>query len=98
MFARVSRYEIPAERIDDAVASFRAALEQITSLGGFEGGYVLVDRESDSAMTVVFWDSVAALEGSRVTASRLRTEAAHAADGGVTSSQEFEVAFQTRND
>jgi heme-degrading monooxygenase HmoA len=98
MFARVSRYEIPAERIDDAVASFRAALEQITSLGGFEGGYVLVDRGSDSAMTVVFWDSVATLEGSRVTASRLRTEAAHAADGGVTSSQEFEVAFQTRND
>ena len=95
MFSRVSRYEIPADRVDDAVDSFRDALEQIKGLGGFREGYLLVDRESDCATTITFWDSFAALEGSRVTASRLRTEAAHAADGGVTSSQDFEVAFQT---
>ena len=95
MFARVSRYGYLADRVDNAVGSFRDALEQITGLVGFHEGFLLVDRESDCAMTVTFWDSIAALEGSHVTASRLRTEAARAADGGVTSSQQFEIAFQT---
>ena len=95
MFVRLSRYEIPADRVDDAVSSFRDALEQITDLGGFQEGYLLVNPESDCAATITFWDSFAALESSSVSASRLRTEAARAADGGVTSSQDFEVAFQT---
>ena len=95
MFARVSRYEIPGDRVDDAVTRFREALEQITELGGFQEGYLLVNRESDCATTITFWNSVAAMETSRVTASRLRTEAAQAADGVVTSSQEFEVAIHT---
>jgi hypothetical protein len=37
------------------------------------------------------------METSRVTASRLRTEAAQAADGVVTSSQEFEVAIHIQS-
>jgi heme-degrading monooxygenase HmoA len=96
MFARISRYDIPADRVDDAVASFGEALEEITQLGGFLEGYLLVNREDDCATTMTFWNSAAALEASRVTASRLRTEAAHAADGVVASCQEFEVAVHSR--
>jgi heme-degrading monooxygenase HmoA len=95
MFARVSRYDIPGDRVDEAVTKFADALAQITELGGFREAYLLVNRESECATTLTFWDSAAAMEASRVTASRLRTEAAQAADGAVTSSQEFEVAIHT---
>jgi heme-degrading monooxygenase HmoA len=95
LFARVSQYEIPADRVDDAVIRFGEVLEQITELSGFLDGYLLVNRESDCATTITFWSSIAAMEASHVTASRLRTEAAQAADGVVTSSQEFEVAIHT---
>jgi heme-degrading monooxygenase HmoA len=95
MFVRLSRYEIPADRVDDAVSSFREALERITELGGFQEGYLLVSPESDSAATITFWDSLAALQASNVAASKLRSEAARAADGGVTSSEDFEVAVHT---
>jgi heme-degrading monooxygenase HmoA len=96
MVARVSRYELPGDRADDAVTRFGEAFEQITQLDGFRDGYLLVDRESDCATTITIWSSVAAMEASRVTATRLRTEAAQAADGVVTSSQEFEVAIHTQ--
>jgi heme-degrading monooxygenase HmoA len=95
VFARVSRYEIPAAKVDEAVTKFAEALAQITDLGGFREAYLLVNRESECATTLTFWDNAAAMEATRVTASRLRTEAAKAVDGAVTSSQEFEVAIHT---
>jgi heme-degrading monooxygenase HmoA len=94
MFARVSRYEIPEDRIDEAVERFGAALAQITGRDGFADAYLFVNRESESAMTVVFWSSAAAMESSRVTATKLRSEAAQAVSGAVVSSQEFEVAIR----
>jgi heme-degrading monooxygenase HmoA len=95
MFARVSRYEIPSERIDDAIHGFRDALDEITTLAGFRDGYLLVNSADGCALTVTIWDDAATLEASRVTASRLRTAAARAADGAVTSAQDFEVAYST---
>jgi heme-degrading monooxygenase HmoA len=95
VFARVSRYDIPGERIDEAVTKFADAVAQITELAGFREAYLLVSREDECATTLTFWDSAAAMEATRVTASRLRTEAAQAVGAAVTSSQEFEVAIHT---
>jgi heme-degrading monooxygenase HmoA len=92
MHARVTRYDIPAERLNDAVESFGAALDEIRGLDGFREGYLLIDREGDCATTVTFWESRAAMDASAVTASRLRNEAAREADGVVASSHNFEVA------
>jgi heme-degrading monooxygenase HmoA len=95
VFARVSRYEIPEARIDEAVRRFAEALAQITDLSGFRDAYLLVNRDGECATTLTFWDNAAAMEATRVTASRLRTEAAKAVEGAVTSTQEFEVAIHT---
>jgi hypothetical protein len=47
---------------------------------------------------MTLWDSRAAMEGSRVTASRLRGEAARVLDSDVLSIEEYEVAARELGD
>ena len=91
MFARVSVYEIPVDRMDDAVQEFEAALNQISALDGFCEAFFFVAAEDGRATATTFWTSRDALEASRAAASNLRTKAALAADGGVISATEYEV-------
>jgi heme-degrading monooxygenase HmoA len=91
LFARVSTYEFPVDQCDEAVEAFRRALAEIRTLPGLTDAYFFVDRESGHGETVTFWDSPDTMAASRVRASRLRTEAATAVDGGVQSSNEYEV-------
>jgi heme-degrading monooxygenase HmoA len=96
MFARVAIYEIPGHRVEEAIGGFRAAIGQIKDMGGLEEIYVLVSPESDRAMTISLWDRQAAMEASRIKASRLRNDAAKVVDGSVQSVVEYEVAIQER--
>ena len=93
MFARVTVYELPGDRIDEAVESFHAAFDQIMTLGGFRDGYFLVAPDEDLATAITLWETRAAMEASRVTASRVRTNAARSVDGCVVSAHEYEVAI-----
>ena len=92
MLARVARYEVEAERIDDAVRVFGEAATEIEGLAGFAGGFVFVDQEDGRTMTVTLWDNTAALENSEPTAGRARRKAADAVGGSVLSVEKFEVA------
>jgi heme-degrading monooxygenase HmoA len=92
MFARVSTYEIPANRLADAARKFQGAVEEIQEIDGFREAYVLVDSEDGRALTMTVWDSRYAVEGSRDTASRLRRTAAKDSDGSIISVVEYEVA------
>jgi heme-degrading monooxygenase HmoA len=92
VFARISTYEVPEEKRDDGIRTFGDALREIGDAEGFAGGYYLVSCDGERAMTFTFWESRGAMEASRVTASRLRSEAARESDGGVVSSEEFEIA------
>ena len=95
MFARVAVYEIPGHRVDEAVGSFREAIDQIPKTG-LEEVYVLISPESDRALTITLWDKHDAMEASRITASRLRSDAAKAVEGSVQSVVEYEVAVHER--
>src|ERR687887_313341 len=64
MLARVARYEVGSDRIDDAVTAFGDAAREIETLDGFAGGWLLVDHEDGRTMTVTLWDNFAALENS----------------------------------
>jgi heme-degrading monooxygenase HmoA len=94
--ARVSTYELSAEKLDDGVRGFREAIDRIRSLDGFQEAYLLVDREHGQAITITVWDGAHSMEASRVPASRARSEAARAADGEVKSSGEYEIALHER--
>lgn len=93
MFARVSVYEIPADRMDEALHEFRNALEQISALEGFKEAFFFVAPEDDRATATTLWTSHSAMEASRPAASNLRSKAARAVDGGVVSAIEYEVGL-----
>jgi heme-degrading monooxygenase HmoA len=95
MYARVARYEIPPERIGEAVETFREAAKKIQDLQGFEGGYLLTD-EDGGVLTLTMWASRAALETSETRASSARRGAAQAVDGEVKSVEAYEVSEQFR--
>jgi heme-degrading monooxygenase HmoA len=92
MLARVARYEVASDRIQDAIDAFGEAAKEIERLDGFAGGYVLVDYEDSRTMTVTLWENDAALEQSESTARSARNRAAEEVDGSVLSVEKFEVA------
>ena len=93
MFARVARYQIPEENLDAAVEAFREAIEQLRELQGNSGGYLLVDRDNSTALTVTFWENRAALESSDMQASRLRSQAVTPYGGEIQAVYRCEVAI-----
>ena len=93
MFARVARYRIPVESFDDAVQGFREAVEELRGIDGNAGGYLLVDRDNSTALTLTFWENRAALEASEVKASRLRSQAVGPHGGEIQAVDRCEVAL-----
>jgi heme-degrading monooxygenase HmoA len=92
MLARVARYEVPSDRLEDAVDAFSGAAEEIQGLQGLVGGYVLVDYEDGRTMTITLWENQETFDSSESAARTARTNAANAVDGSVLSVERFEVA------
>ncbi len=92
MLARVARYEVGTDRLQDAVDAFGEAGREIERLDGFAGGYVLVDYEDGRTMTLTLWENQAALDDSESTARSVRNKASDAVGGSVLSVEKFEVA------
>src|SRR5437762_11354177 len=91
MFARVATYEVPEERLSEAVEGFRKAAGRVQELDGLETGYVLVDEEG-KVMTVTIWSNRSTLEASETRASIARQTAARDAGAEIRSVECFEVA------
>ncbi len=92
MFARVAMYEVPAGKLGEARPGFENAVARIRESPGLKNAYLLLGSESDRVVTITLWEDHAAMTASRVSASRLRNEAAAAVSGHVVSVEEFEVA------
>ena len=75
MFASVSTYQGPPDQIDDGL---RYAQENIVpslqEVEGFEGVYLLVDRQSGKVLTITLWESEEALRASEEETTQLRSE------------------------
>ena len=94
MQARVARYEVGSDRIQDAIDSFGEAGKEIEGLDGFAGGYILVDHEDGRTMTITLWENDAALEESEKVARSARNKASEDAGGSVLSVEKFEVTHE----
>lgn len=92
MFARVARYKIPEENLDAAIGAFEEAIAELGDIGGNEGGYLLVDRDNSTAISITFWTDRVALEASEVRASRLRSQAVGPHGGEIQAVDRCEVA------
>ena len=93
-FARVSRYSIAPERMDEACETFREALSNLREIEGNEGGYFLVERDNGVAFTITFWDSGATLDASDVRAATLRRAASSAVEADIEAVEKYEVAVE----
>jgi heme-degrading monooxygenase HmoA len=93
-FARVSRYAIDPDRMDEACEAFREAGSHLRELEGNEGGYFIVDRENGVAMTITFWDSAASLDGSDTRAASLRRGASSSVEADIEAVERYEVAVE----
>jgi heme-degrading monooxygenase HmoA len=91
--ARLARYAIEPDRVDDAVEGFRDASREISQLDGFRGGHILVDYENGTLMTMTFWENRAALEASDVRAAAARQAAVRPSEGEVQSVSTYVVPF-----
>ena len=90
MVARVSTYSGDPDALVDGFGGQADAIERIE---GFERAYLLVDRDANRAISITFWDSLAALESSAEQANRMREQATSPSGGSIDSVESYEVAM-----
>jgi heme-degrading monooxygenase HmoA len=91
MQARVARYVVPPERCDEAVEAFLDSAREIADMNGFGQGYIFVDSETGTAVSLTMWADNAAFESSATKAALARRRAVDAVDGEVQWVQNFDV-------
>jgi heme-degrading monooxygenase HmoA len=93
MFARVTTYELAEGRASESIAAFEPAIDQIRTVDGLVDAYFLVERDGLHAVSLTLWETLDAMERSRVAASTARNEAANAVGADVISTYELEVGI-----
>ena len=92
MYARVTTIQGAPAKIDDAKGHIQEqALPQLQKMDGFKGFLALGDRNSGKVVGVAFWESEEALRATDEAVSSVRSGAAEAAEGTVSSVEEYEV-------
>lgn len=91
MFARVSRYEVPAERLQEDLEGAQATARRVEAMPGSLGIYYLVDREAGRTMSITLWQDEAAMKASEESADSLRAETTSAVAARITGVERYEV-------
>jgi Antibiotic biosynthesis monooxygenase len=94
VYARLARYAIEPEHVDDAVEGFRGAGREISQLEGFRGGHILVDYDEGSVLTMTLWEDRNTLDRSEVRAAALRQNAVRSSEGEIQSVTVYRVPFE----
>jgi heme-degrading monooxygenase HmoA len=93
MYARVTKYRAATERSDEAASAFQRGIDQLRQMEGIRDAYVLVDRQSATAITMTLWESEEAMRASSEAADRVRSDAAEAFGATIESVEMYEVAM-----
>lgn len=91
--ARVSTYEIPADRLDEARPAFEEATRNLQEMSGAKEALFLIDRTEGRAMTITIWESQSALLASEDSADEIRKRGAAAGGGDVKTVDRYEVVL-----
>jgi heme-degrading monooxygenase HmoA len=95
MHARVSTYQGPPERLDEAIAAFDAD-DRLLDLNGLEDAYLLVDRASGRMVTITLWTDRESLDATASSANAIRSQAAGTGGQAVRGVEAYEVALHAR--
>ena len=94
MFARVTTVLGQPDRLDEGIRVFR---EQITPLvqgqPGFQGAYLLVDRERGKALAISLWESEQAMQQTEEAIAQQRTQAAQQMGASTPAVERYEVVL-----
>ena len=97
MFARVSSFHLSAGGDPEAaIKSFANFSDPIRHLKGNQGLMLLVDRETNTALTITFWETEEGLRSSAEQAAYLRRLAAGIANVSIEGVNNYEVALELR--
>ncbi len=100
--ARISSFESPADKIDEAVrrteraeamAPFNDVLPPAAEMRGWKGYYWLADRVKGRTKMITLFDSLEALETSASRADELRLQAARTSGDTITGVDHYEVVL-----
>jgi heme-degrading monooxygenase HmoA len=92
MYVRVNTIEGSPDKMDDVTRyTQEQTLPQLQKMEGFKGLVVLGDRQSGKVIGVAFWESEEALRATEEALSSVRSGAAEAAGGTLTSVEQYEI-------
>lgn len=94
MWARVSRFEGPIDRVDEDIRGIGEVVEKAKQMAGFRGLYYLVNRESGQTVAVTLWEDEQAMRASEEGANRIRQESAGRTAAVITAVEHYEVVAQ----
>jgi heme-degrading monooxygenase HmoA len=94
MYARVSRYVVPIEKLDEDIRGADETEKRVAEMRGSLGLYYLVNRENGMTMSVTLWEDERAMRDSETAASSLRDETTTAASAKIVSIERYEVVAQ----
>lgn len=94
MYARVSRYEVPIQRLDDDIRGADDTQRKVAEIPGSLGLYYLVDRDSGRTMSITLWESEQLMRESEASADNLRNKTTSASSARITSIERYEVVTQ----
>lgn len=95
MWARVSRFQIPKNRMDEDIEESRKIVtEGVKRIPGSRGVYYLVDRERGETMAVTLWEDEQSMQASEEETARIREESTAGEGGKVLGVERYEVAIQ----
>lgn len=95
MWARVSRFAEPKDRIDEDIEDSRRLITELLSkTTGNKGVYYLVDRTKGQTMAITLWESEEAMRASEQEAARIRQESTQRLGGEILGVDHYEVAIQ----
>lgn len=94
MFARVSAFQGSPEQTAEGL---RTAREQILPAArlqdGFEGIYLLFDKETGRSLSITLWETEEDMKASEEAANQVRKESARTAGDAIVSIERYEVAL-----
>jgi heme-degrading monooxygenase HmoA len=97
MFARITRADMPPDRLDDFVAHVRAAAQSMAQLEGYRGVVALANRSTGAGMAGTYWDFAEAMQASEDIGRAARDSVASAIEGfHTTGPDRFEFVIQER--
>jgi hypothetical protein len=93
MYARVSTFEAPIEKLEAGIQVWRDEMQPwMREASGFRGWVALLDRANARAIGISFWATEEAMRDAEASGVALRDAVATSVETGLTTTEFFEVA------